>query len=319
MIASDIIDRARAIRLEDEIARRNIKLKGKVDRSGPCPVCGGCDRFAIHIRKQKWNCRNCKVGGGDAIGLVQFIDGIGFVEAVELLTGEDVRPQARPIPPAPAKKQSAAEYERDQHRKAAWLWPQRQPIIGSNAELPYLRESRGITCPLPATLGFLPGRDDYPPAMIAAYALVDEPEPGVLGEPRDVQAVHLTRLLPDGSDRERGKDAKITIGSPQQIIKINGKDEEVSTPIVLAPPNDLLALAITEGIEDALSIHQALGIGAWAAGSAPLLPKLALRVPGYIEVVHVELHPDDGRRYAEELISRLRARGIKVFPREAIA
>jgi phage/plasmid primase-like uncharacterized protein len=89
MIPAHIIERARAVRLEDEIARRGIKLKGKVDRSGPCPACGGRDRFAIHIRKQTWLCRHCGKGGGDAIGLVQFIDGIGFVEAVELLSGED--------------------------------------------------------------------------------------------------------------------------------------------------------------------------------------------------------------------------------------
>jgi hypothetical protein len=138
--------------------------------------------------------------------------------------------------------------------------------------------------------------------MIAAYALVDEPEPGLLGQPRNVQSVHLTHLLTDGSDRERGEKAKTTKGSPKKIIQINGEPEELSTPIVLAPPNDLQALAITEGIEDALSIHQALGIGAWAAGSAPCMPKLALRVPDYIEVVHVELHPDDGRAHAEKLI-----------------
>lgn len=33
-------------------------------------------------------------------------------------------------------------------------------------------------------------------------------------------------------------------------------------PIVLAPLNDLLGLIVTEGIEDALSAHQATGLGA---------------------------------------------------------
>ena len=45
MIAEHIIERARAIRLENEIARRSILLKGKTDQSGPCPVCGGRDPF----------------------------------------------------------------------------------------------------------------------------------------------------------------------------------------------------------------------------------------------------------------------------------
>ena len=39
-------------------------------------------------------------------------------------------------------------------------------------------------------------------------------------------------------------------------------------PIVLAPLTDALGLAITEGIEDALSVHEATGLGVWAAGSA---------------------------------------------------
>ena len=49
---------------------------------------------------------------------------------------------------------------------------------------------------------------------------------------------------------------------------------------MLAPMNDLLGLAITEGVEDALSIHAATGLGAWAAGAASRLPALADAVPG---------------------------------------
>ena len=33
--------KARAMRIEDEIVRRGIKLRGKVERVGPCPKCGG--------------------------------------------------------------------------------------------------------------------------------------------------------------------------------------------------------------------------------------------------------------------------------------
>jgi hypothetical protein len=296
-----LVNEARAIRVEDEIARRGIKLRGnKPDRCGPCPICGGRDRFAINVRKQVFICRGA--AAGDVIAMVEHIDGCNFVAAVETLTGEERPIVARPKPAE--KSETVEEHELKQHRKAAWLWSQRQPIGGTIAER-YLREKRKYSGPLPPTLGFLPGSNGYPPAMIAAYGLVDEPEPGVLGEPRNIQAVHLTRLLRDGSDRERGDKAKISIGRP------------LGHPIVLAPPNDLLALAITEGIEDALSVHQALGIGAWAAGSATYMPKLAELVPGYIDVVHVELHPDGGRRFAEKLIRNLRRRKIKVFPREA--
>src|SRR5438094_729787 len=82
---------------------------------------------------------------------------------------------------------------------------QRQPLSGSIAET-YLREARGYRGPLPPTLGFLPTRGEYPPAMIAAFGLPDEPEPGRFTLPeRKIRGVHLTRLAPDGRDRDRGE------------------------------------------------------------------------------------------------------------------
>ena len=61
-------------------------------------------------------------------------------------------------------------------------------------------------------------------------------------------AIHLTRLNPDGS--KLSEKPKIMIGQSARGF-----------PIVVAPPNDLLGLAITEGIEDALAIHEATGLG----------------------------------------------------------
>lgn len=47
-----LIDRARNVRIEDEIERRGIKLKGNdAERVGPCPKCGGDDRFSINTKK----------------------------------------------------------------------------------------------------------------------------------------------------------------------------------------------------------------------------------------------------------------------------
>jgi DNA primase len=68
-----LIEQARAVRIEDEIQRRGIKLRGNgVDRCGPCPQCGGDDRFAINIKKQIFNCRGCGAKG-DVISLVQHL------------------------------------------------------------------------------------------------------------------------------------------------------------------------------------------------------------------------------------------------------
>jgi Toprim domain len=194
------------------------------------------------------------------------------------------------------------EPEREQHAKATWLWSKRRPIAGSIAER-YLREVRRVTCTLPPTLAFLPpSKPEYHPAMISAFAIPDEPEPGVVGRPRDVNSVHLTMLRADGSGKAEVNKPKIIIGRP------------LSRPIVLAPPNDLLGLAITEGIEDALSVHEATGLGAWAAGSAGFMPKLADNVPDYIEAVTIYMDADKaGQDGAHELAERLHRRGIEVF------
>jgi DNA primase len=78
---------ARSVRIESEISRRGIKLAtGVAERCGPCPVCGGTDRFSINLKKQVWNCRGC-TRGGDVIALVQHIDGSDFKGAVERLAG----------------------------------------------------------------------------------------------------------------------------------------------------------------------------------------------------------------------------------------
>jgi hypothetical protein len=82
------VARARTIRIEDEIKRRSIKLDGgDRERVGPCPKCGGDDRFSINTKKQVWNCRQCDKGG-DVIELVKHLDGVEFVRACETLTGE---------------------------------------------------------------------------------------------------------------------------------------------------------------------------------------------------------------------------------------
>jgi hypothetical protein len=187
-------------------------------------------------------------------------------------------PEPDPVRLAKARA-DAAERDRvhkaDRLAKARWLWSQRKPIAGTIAER-YLRGARRITCPLPPTLGFLPPNPDkgYPPALIAAFGLAHETEPGVIAIADDaVRGVHVTRLLHDGSDRERGDKAKIMIGN------------SIGAPIILAAPSDALALALTEGIEDALTVCNAAGLGAWAAGAASRLSALADAIPDYIDCV----------------------------------
>jgi hypothetical protein len=186
-------------------------------------------------------------------------------------------------------------------RKALALWRSHQPLRGTIAET-YLREARAYGGPLPPTLGFLPARQGYPPAMIAAFGIPDEPEPGAMILPdSSVRGVHLTRLLPDGSDRDRGEKAKIMIGHSK------------GWPVVLSPPTDGLALIIAEGVESSLSGFDATGLSAWAAGSASRLPALVHAIPNWVECATILADDDvDGRRHAASLAQAAKERGLEV-------
>jgi hypothetical protein len=294
------IERARQADILSLAERQGAKLKrtGVSEWAGPCPVCGGKDRFGVNITKQVWNCRGCS-RGGDVIDLAQHAGGETFAEAVAALSGET---------PAGFKFSARQRDPNDDHDDvrrrrdmARGLWAQRKPPAGSIAET-YLRKARGYGGPLPATLGFLRPFKDYPPSLIAAFAMPEEAEPGVLRAPLDVDAVQLIALRADGSNKAAVEIQKRTIGSPKGM------------PIAVAPANDLLAISVHEGIEDALSAHEATGLGAWASGGAPFLPHLADAVPSYIETVTVIAHSDEaGRIGARALARRLAARGFKVL------
>ena len=191
--------------------------------------------------------------------------------------------------------------------KVQWFWRQRRPIIGTIAET-YLRQARGYGGSIPPTLAYLPPREGHDPALIAAFGMAAEPEPGELAIADDaVIAVQLVKLKADGSGK-----ADI---SPNKVIIGKGA---LGSPIMLAPPNDLLGLAITEGIEDALSVHEATGLGAWASGGAGRMPALAKAVPRYVECITVFGDDDNaGRRHAPELVARLRKRGFEAIAEEA--
>jgi putative DNA primase/helicase len=298
MITATDIERARAVPVEHEVARRGIKLKRQgAELVGPCPVCGGDDRFAINVHKQVFNCRVCGAKG-DVIELVRHLDGVSFKDAITTLVGGGVRIRTTP-PPKPTKRH---DDEDDKTSKATWLWSQRKPITEGTSPWLYLRK-REYTGPIPATLDYLPPRGPYPAAMIAAFGVAAEiDEPGIISAPQQVIGAHLTRLTAEG-DKAQNADGKAKI--MRGVCK--------GAPITISPPNDLLGMAVTEGIEDALSVYQTTGLGVWAAGSAGFMPALAPLIPDYIETVTIYAHDDKaGRNSAIDLAHAITARGIEV-------
>jgi hypothetical protein len=205
-----------------------------------------------------------------------------------------VSPMRRKRLQAQADERNVAHHQ-ERRRLARWLWQGAEPIRGTLAEK-YLR-SRGVTCELPATLRFRPARGVHPPAMISAFGIPAEPIPGRLDVAQmQISDLHITRLRSDGL-------GKADIDNPKRTLAPSS-----GLPIVCAPVNDIGGLAICEGIEDALSVHQATGLGAWAAGCANRLPALAGALPRYVESVTISIDDDDaGRRHAYELEDNLQA------------
>lgn len=177
---------------------------------------------------------------------------------------------------------------------AQWLWRGRLPLAGTLAER-YLLQTRGCRGPFPCTLGFLPANRNHPPALIAAYGVPDESEPELLELPIDsMSGVQLIKLTPDACKLDK----PITIGRC------------LGAPIVVAPMNDLLGLAVAEGVEDAVWIAEATGLGAWAAGGASRLKALAATVPVFANCISI-LQDDDpaGKVGAADLSAELLKRG----------
>jgi hypothetical protein len=308
------IARAKSVRVEDEIDRRGVHLKRQGrELIGPCPACGGIDRFGVNVAKNIWHCRVCS-RGGDVIDLVQHLDNCTFPEAVATLTGDATGRATDPERERLLAQQheqhqrereaEGREHERRRREIAAWLWSRSKPITAMTPPWAYLRGKRGYTGLIPATLGYLPRNDAYPPSMIAAFGMCEEIETGVIVPPATVTGVHLTRLTPRGD----------------KFVQVNGEKVEIKVmigssmgqPIMLAPANDLLALDVTEGIEDGLSIYEARRAGVWVAGAAGRMPALAGIIPSYVECVNIFAHRDDaGIRHARELAQLLSDKNIE--------
>lgn len=97
------IDQAKQTNLIS-LAERYTTLRKEAAKeyAGPCPHCGGVDRF--HVKSDGWFCRQCHPQFGDAIALVRWMEGVDFMVAVEQLTGEA---PARRVAPKPHTKPAA--------------------------------------------------------------------------------------------------------------------------------------------------------------------------------------------------------------------
>lgn len=82
------------------------------DRSGPCPKCGGSDRFSINTLKNVFNCRQCGLRGEGVIALVMQTQGVEFVPACEIITGRKAADPVDEVRAEQNRRELAAKAER---------------------------------------------------------------------------------------------------------------------------------------------------------------------------------------------------------------
>jgi hypothetical protein len=299
MIPPDLIERAGAGRVEDEIERRGIKLVGRVDRCGPCPQCGGKDRFSINVRKQVFLCRGC-AARGNVIALVRFLDGCDFREAVECLTGERAPAPSRPAPAA-----TDAPRDDDHDRRALMLARQiafeMRPVLGSPGET-YFRDVRRIDTEAIADVLERTDAIGWHPAVYfngPGHALHGRKLGCIVGVMTDPVTAKPTGAISRTYIHEGHKVGKAkTLGSPAGIIRLS-EDADV-----------LGRLHIAEGLETALA-GMSIGLRPmWATGSTAIMAKFPV-LSGIKALTIIADHDANGagERAAAEVASRWREAG----------
>jgi putative DNA primase/helicase len=269
-------------------------------KHGPCPVCGGTDRyrFTNYRARGDYICNQC--GAGDGFTLLRKLKGWNFKEALQqvalaagLLTPRDA--ENSPRNPAHAEELRW----RDPPPR-----PDDTPAVPSRRVLDLLRTSCD-TSMVADVRAYLGGRGLWPlpPGHgLRAHAMADDYRegrfPALIGKVVDINGelvtAHVT-FLKDG--RKRPGDA------PRKIIsKMTGR---AGCAVRLVPAGRLLGIA--EGIETALSAYVLHGVPTWAALNAVQLEKFA--PPSSVNELHVFADRDiAGLEAAGRLVERLAAR-----------
>lgn len=124
------------------------KLAPGIDRAGPCPACGGNDRFSIHTKKNLFSCRQCGIAGEGVIKLVMLTQDVGFIQACEIVTGRRADAPMDPERAAAIRRQNeeaekrraddAERYRQKARREGYEIWQARSRDPGRPLVAEYL-------------------------------------------------------------------------------------------------------------------------------------------------------------------------------------
>jgi len=275
----DWANRARAASVWDTLnlvaSGHRVKLRGR-KAVGPCPDCGGHDRFSVDLAKNLFFCRKSGTGG-DAIDLVRYVLRVDFLGAVEFITGEappnwtQGGPRGQVPDPAVlaerAKARARAEveaaradvdYRQREIDRARTIWREGEDFSGSTAEA-YLR-LRGCQAPEGARLRSHPSLKYWHYHSAAKQWRVVHEGPAMLARIDDADnrfmGCHCTWL---DLNTAKGK-AEIVDPETGEILdakKVRGTQKGGHIHLG-GNPAQSVGLYVGEGIETVLSVREAL-------------------------------------------------------------
>lgn len=250
------------------------------NKHGPCPLCGGKDRYRFDDKDGKgtWFCSHC--GAGSGFDLLMRLKGIEFKKAAGM-----VREVVGGIEASQAKKPKDVE---DTLRLCRSIWDEAKVIVRGDPVDCYLR-NRGV------------GLDEYPSALRYHSRLCYERNahyPAMLALVRaggKVVGVHRT-YLQDGK--------KAPVDAPRKLLGTEGL-------IPLARHEGTLGVA--EGIETALAAAKRFAIPCWSTINAGGMERM--RIPDGVRRLHVFADHDasfTGQRAAYALAYRAHEQKVEV-------
>ena len=166
---SEWIDRAKHADFYPIALKLGARLKRTTtsEFTGPCPFCGGTDRFSLNVKKNVCNCRKCDIAG-DVVHFVEIMTGCGFIEACEFINqtprpdrSRDETLQEKTDRLAARAKWQAEHQEREEERRrieeakakrdeeaiASILAPERAVALAGTLGEAYLQRARPDAAP----------------------------------------------------------------------------------------------------------------------------------------------------------------------------